>query len=91
MEITILNQTKKELTFEVDGVGHTFCNLVKEMLHKNKSVEAASYSVDHPLVGKPRFIITTDGKEDPMSALKKAVKAVKSENTKMEKAISSIK
>ena len=32
MEITISKDTKKELAFEAEGLGHTFCALLKEAL-----------------------------------------------------------
>ena len=89
MEIRILRETKKEMLFEIEGAGHTFCGLLKEMLYKNSNVDAASYTIEHPLVGIPEFFVSTNGKESPKSALQKAVKSIKSRNSKMEKAISS--
>lgn len=81
MELNISKNTKKELIFEVQGLGHTFCNLLKEALYKVKGVEAASYAVDHPLVNTPKFIIVTDGDVAPKDALLNAIKKVKSNNT----------
>jgi DNA-directed RNA polymerase subunit L len=91
MELNITKETKKELAFEAKGMGNTFCNLLKETLYTIEGVEAASYSIDHPLVNIPRFIIVTDGKEDPKAVLLKAVKAMKAQNAKMEKLVSAMK
>ena len=90
MEIKITKETKKELQFEIEGVGHTFCNALKEALYNNKDVEAASYTIDHPLISLPRFIVVTDGKVSPKDALLKAVKSIKSQNSKVEKIIAKV-
>ena len=85
MEIIITKDGKKELTFELVGAGHTLCTLLKEALYGVKGVEAVSYKIDHPLVGKPEFILITDGSIEPKEALKKAAKNIKSKNSKTEK------
>lgn len=87
MEITVIKETKKEFIFEAKGIGHTFCNLVKEALYDVKGVEAASYTIEHPLIKIPRFIIVTDGKVKGRDALQEAVKKVRSTNNKMEKLV----
>lgn len=87
MEINAIKETKKEFVFEAKGVGHTFCNLIKDALYDVKGVEAASYTIEHPLVGVPRFIVVTDGKISPRDAVLEAVKKVKSQNSKMGKIV----
>ena len=71
MELNVLEESKKRMVFELKGETHTFCNALKEALWKVNGVEIASYTIDHPLVGVPRFIIETKGIE-PREALKKA-------------------
>ncbi len=87
MEINAIKETKKEFVFEAKGVGHTFCNLIKDTLYEIKGVEAASYTIEHPLVGVPKFIVITDGKVKPRDAVLEAIKKVKSNNSKMEKVV----
>lgn len=87
MEINAIKETKKEFVFEAKGVGHTFCNLIKDALYDVKGVEAASYTIEHPLVGVPRFIVVTDGKISPRDAVLEAIKKVKSQNSKMGKIV----
>ena len=88
MEINVVSESKKEFIFETKGlVGHTFYNLIKEALYKDKDVEAASYTIEHPLVQVPKFIIQTNGKTSPRAALIKAIKSVKLMNSKIEKEI----
>lgn len=87
MELEVLKESKKELICFLGGTGvsHTFCNLLKEALNQNKNVEVATYTIDHPLVDRPRILIQTDGKVSPKDAFLKAIKQIKSQNNKVEK------
>ncbi len=73
MQVTILEDKKNKLVFELDGDKHTLPNLLKDELNVDEHVKIAGYNVDHPLVGKPRFILETDG-ADPRKTLNAAVK-----------------
>tara|TARA_Y100000310_G_C20519644_1_gene733009 strand:+ start:461 stop:751 length:291 start_codon:yes stop_codon:yes gene_type:complete len=78
MEVAIVEESKNKLIFEVDeNVG--FLNAVKTELLNDKQVKIATYFVKHPLVGKPRMIIETDG-ADPKKALASAASRLKKEN-----------
>ena len=76
MEFTVIEETKDKLIFELKGETHTFCNALKTELQQVKGVTLATYKIDHPLVGVPRFQIETKG-VDPRKALKDALKALK--------------
>jgi len=76
MEFTVLEETKTKLVFDLKGETHTFCNLLKEELLNNKGVVTATYRVDHPLTGVPRFLLETKGLE-PRKALKEALASIK--------------
>lgn len=86
----IKKDTKKELHLEFTEYGHTFCNLLKKELYKDENIDAASYKISHPLVKSTEFIIMTNGKEEPRNAIKKAIKNIKSENTRMEKEVNKV-
>ena len=60
MEIKIIEEKKNKIVFELDET-HTFCNLLKKELQNDNNVKIATYSIDHPLIGKPRFIVETSG------------------------------
>jgi len=82
MEIKVLEDTKKKLIFELKGADHTFCNILKEELWNDKNMDAAGYSIDHPLVGIPRFVVeVTSG--TPKDALNDAVTRLKKVNDKL--------
>ncbi len=76
MEFTVLEESKSKLVFELKGETHTFCNALKEELLDIDGVTIATYRIDHPLVGIPRFHLETKGVE-PRKAIKEALKALK--------------
>jgi len=73
LRISILKKTKNELKIEIEGEGHTFCNLLQHALLEDKSVEIAGYDIPHPLVGKPILQLRTRGGRSPERALVKAL------------------
>ena len=76
MEFKIIEESKTKLIFELVGETHTFCNVLKKELQGIKGVNIATYKIDHPLVGIPRFQIETKDVE-PRKALKEALKNLK--------------
>lgn len=62
-----------ELVIEVEGEGHTLCNLLESVLLEDENVEFASYNISHPLVAKPVITVRTRGNKSPEEALREAV------------------
>ncbi len=87
MEIQILEDTKRHLSFSLKDVGHTFSNLLVYELRQNPDVQVASYTVDHPLTGVPIFIVDTNTKTSPKSAIANALKNIKKANDKLAKSL----
>lgn len=79
MEIKVIEKSKKKLVFELIGADHTFSNSLKKELWNDKSVKVSAYSIDHPLIGIPKFIIETNEKE-PEKALIDAAKRLQKKN-----------
>ena len=77
MEIKIIQDEKNKLVFEIKGVSHGFCNMLKEQLLQNSDVKIATYKVEHPLVNIPKFLVETTG-ADPKKCVADAVKKLKS-------------
>ena len=73
MKVAILEQKKDKVVLSVEGEDHTFCAALKKELWNDKHVKAAAYYIDHPLIGKPRIIVETDG-EDPIKCVQQASK-----------------
>ena len=86
MEFTVLEETKNKLVFELKGETHTFSNVLKDELLGSKGVTLASYRVDHPLIGVPRFLVETKGVE-PRKALKEALSSLKKKTEAFKKEV----
>lgn len=80
MDVKVIEDKKDLLIFELPGLDHTFCNHLKKELYNDTAVKEATYTIDHPLVGTPKFLLHTDGKKAPRTVLKDAVKRIKDTN-----------
>ncbi len=89
MEFKVIEESKTKLIFELKGETHTFCNALKHELDSVKGVEIATYRVDHPLIGTPKFQLETKGIE-PRKALKEALAALKKKTKEFQKEISGL-
>ena len=76
MQIKILNRKTNELVIEVEGEGHTLCNLLESVLLEDEEVDFASYNISHPLVGRPVITVRTKGNKSPEAAVKEAVEKI---------------
>lgn len=85
MKIKVLKKTENELKIEVEGAGHTLCNLLQKRLFEDENVDLAGYDVPHPLASNPIIYIRTKGKEKPEEALRKAVKRAREVNNEFSK------
>ena len=77
MGINVLEEKKGRLVFEIDNMGHTYLNLLKAELWNDDHVKVSTYSIRHPEISKPKFIVETDGDESPKAALSGAVSRLK--------------
>lgn len=83
MEIKVLEEKKNRLVFEIDGMGHTFINILKNEMWQDSHVKVATYSIRHPIINKPKIIVETDGDESPRSAITSAVSRLKKQSDKL--------
>jgi len=77
MKIKILERGKNELKFELEGEGHTFCNLLQKVLLESKDVEMAGYHVPHPLAANPVVYVRTKRGKVPEKVLIEAAEKMK--------------
>ncbi len=77
MEFKVIEESKNKLVFELWGETHTFCNALKNELLQLDGVKIATYKIDHPLIGKPKFHIETSKEIEPRKALKSALASLK--------------
>ncbi len=85
MNIKILEDKSNRLIFEVEGITHTVSNAIRKQLFSNDDVKVAGYHVNHPLVGKPRFIVETKRGCEPKKAVLDAVKSIRRDSEELAK------
>jgi DNA-directed RNA polymerase subunit L len=91
MKLNVLEDKKGRLVFEIEGIGHTFLNILKNELWNDSHVKVATYSIKHPQTSKPKFILETDGDESSKTALSSAIGRLKKLSDKFKKELSAIR
>ncbi len=83
MNVKILKRTPDEIRLEIEGEGHTFCNVLQKALLEDETVETASYDIPHPLVSNPIVYVKMKEKRKPEkrpeTALKDAAEKIKNQ------------
>ena len=75
--VKVIRSSDDYVEFELEGEGHTLCNVLCEELYKDESVVFASYKIGHPLVGKPVVYVRTDSSKSAINAVVDAAKRIK--------------
>jgi len=85
MKIKVLKRTSNELKIEVEGEGHTLCNVLQKALLDDDTIDMAGYDVPHPLVDSAIVYVRTKGKRKPEAAVKEATKKILGRNKQLRK------
>ena len=80
MKVNVLKKTPNELKVEVEGAGHTLCNLLQKELLEDASVDLAGYDIPHPLASNPIIYVRTKGKVKPEQVLRNAIEKTRAMN-----------
>ena len=72
LKIKVLSKSKNEIKIELEGAGHTLCNILQKRLLEDKNVYLAGYDVPHPLYEKAILHVRMNGASKPETALIKA-------------------
>ncbi|MCF7872180.1 DNA-directed RNA polymerase subunit L [Candidatus Woesearchaeota archaeon] len=91
MEIKVVEDKANRFVFEIEGLGHTFCNALKDELRNDSSVTVAAYNITHPLSGVTKFFVETEKSSKPRDVLDNALKALKKHNNDFLKAFKAMK
>jgi DNA-directed RNA polymerase subunit L len=75
MQLELLEKEENSRLIRIVGEEHTLPNLLRIELYEDENVTVASYAIDHPLVGSPKFFVKTKGKS-PERALTSAAERV---------------
>lgn len=76
MKVNVLNKTENELKIELEGAGHTLCNLLQKKLLEDENVDLAGYDIPHPLASNPILYVRTKRDVKPEEALHRAVEKI---------------
>ena len=83
MNIKVLKKTPNELRIEIEGEGHTFCNVLQRALLEDKTVEMAGYDIPHPLSANPVvYVRMKEGRKPekkPETVLREAATKIKNQ------------
>ncbi len=79
MDIEVIKKGKNELEFKIKGDKYTVTGFLQKKLLENKSVESASYYVDHPDNDECIFTIKTVKTADAKEVLDSAMAECKKE------------
>jgi len=90
MKLNIIKEDEEGFEMEIEGEGHTLCNLLVASLNKNDDVEFAAYRIEHPLIGTPKIFLklkNTEKKKDTEATSIEELKGVgKKKAEKLERA-----
>ncbi|MFB0523437.1 MAG: DNA-directed RNA polymerase subunit L [Candidatus Bathyarchaeia archaeon] len=87
MKIRLLRRESNELRIEIEGEGHTFCNMLQKALLEDETVEMAGYDIPHPLMTKSIIYVRTKGKRRPESALRDAARKLQEKSGELRKVL----
>jgi DNA-directed RNA polymerase subunit L len=80
MKVKVLKKTSDELKLEIEGVGHTLCNLLQKRILEEANVDLAGYDVLHPMSSSAIVYVRTKGKVKPEEILKRAAERARELN-----------
>jgi DNA-directed RNA polymerase subunit L len=80
MKVNIIKRTSNELKIEVEGAGHTVCNLLQKKALEEKKVDMAGYDIPHPLTPNAVIYVRTKGPVKPEQVLRTALENARQMN-----------
>jgi DNA-directed RNA polymerase subunit L len=87
VEIKVLKKTTNELKIEIEGEGHSFCNVLQKALLEDDKIEMAGYDISHPLISNPTVYVRTKEKRKPETALRDAAKKMQERSKEFKKSL----
>jgi DNA-directed RNA polymerase subunit L len=85
VKVNVLKKTPDELKIEIEGAGHTICNLLQKWILEEEHVDLAGYDIPHPMVSNPTIYIRTTGDVKPEQVLKNALEKARETNKEFSK------
>ena len=85
MKASVIKKTSNELRVEVEGGGHTVCNLLQKKILEEKGVDMAGYDIPHPLTPTAVIYVRTRGAAKPEQVLRDALEKAREMNKEFSK------
>jgi len=85
MKVNVLKKTQDELKIEIEGAGHTICNLLQKRILEEEHVDQAGYDIPHPLASNAIIYIRTTSNTKPEQVLKNALEKTREMNKEFSK------
>lgn len=85
MKVQVLKKTSNEMKIEIEGEGHSLCNLLQKVLIEDDTVDMAGYNIPHPLLSSAIVYVRTKKRRKPEVAIKDAVKKIRAQNKEFRK------
>ena len=80
MKIKVLEKSANELKIEIEGEGHTFCNVLQRAISQDDTIDMGGYNIPHPLVSNPIVFVRTKGRRTPETALRDAAEKIRDQD-----------
>ena len=80
MKVNVLKRTPDELKIEIEGAGHTICNILQKRILEEENVDLAGYDIPHPMASNPIIYIRTTGNVKPEQVLRNAMEKARETN-----------
>lgn len=90
MEINVIKESKNQIRFSLPGQEHTFSNLLVDALNSFPDVEVAAYSISHPLIENPEFLVKVKQGNFVREVLKEACNKLEKDIESAKKAFSKL-
>jgi len=85
MKVNVLKKTSNELRIEIEGAGHTVCNLLQKKILEERGVDLAGYDIPHPLTPNAIIYVRTKGTAKPEQVLRDALENARGMNKEFSK------
>ena len=80
MKVNVLKRTPDEFKIEIEGAGHTICNMLQKRILEEENVDIAGYDIPHPMASNPIIYIRTTGNVKPEQVLRNAMEKARETN-----------
>lgn len=85
MKVNVLKKTSNELKIEIEGAGHTVCNLLQKKILEEKNVDMAGYDIPHPMTPTALIYVRMKGSAKPEQILRNALENARDMNKEFSK------